>query len=338
VTSKDVAALAGVSQSAVSRTFTSGASVSATTRAKVMHAARELGYEPNLLARSLISRETRLIGILMNHWNNPFYVSALRGFGEGLQARDYQLVLRTVNDDADLDQTLRRLLQYRVVGVISIAARPSAEAIDKCRTQDVPVLLFNREAGESRASAVYCGQADIGRHLATLLIGGDYRRIAIVGGDGQVKAGIETIFAAAGAARSVRVVATLPDPFSYNAGRQVAAELFSGDLKPDCIVCASDLTAFGVLDCVTEDLRLRVPDDVGIVGFGNMPSVARSPGELTTMQLPLQDMVDRSIAALLERVGDPDLAPVQIPVQVELLARNSTRALKHRRAAGWRTG
>ena len=138
VTSHEVAALAGVSRSAVSRTFTPGASVSAATREKVQAAAAKLGYRPNALARSLIVRSTQLIGLVMAEWENPFYTRMLRQFSERLQAEGYQLLLMTSGTESEVDDVARRLLQYQVDGLIVVSARPSAAFVTECEASGVP--------------------------------------------------------------------------------------------------------------------------------------------------------------------------------------------------------
>ena len=116
VTSFEVAALAGVSRSAVSRTFTPDTSVSPATRTKVLSAAAKLGYEPNVIARSLITRQSRLIGLVMAGWENPFYTAMLQQFSEKLQSRDYRLMLLTSTAPNDVDDSVRMLRQYQVGG------------------------------------------------------------------------------------------------------------------------------------------------------------------------------------------------------------------------------
>jgi hypothetical protein len=142
VTSHDVASLAGVSRSAVSRSFTPEASVSEKTRRKVMAAAQKLGYQPNVIARSLITRQSRLIGLVMGEWENPFYTTMLRDFTEKLGGRDYQLMLLASRTPADVEAAMRMLMRYRVDGIVFVSASPTPEsAADYVRTGGRLVLV-----------------------------------------------------------------------------------------------------------------------------------------------------------------------------------------------------
>jgi DNA-binding LacI/PurR family transcriptional regulator len=191
VTSHEVAAAAGVSRSAVSRTFTPGASVAPRTREKVLAAAGKLGYRPNALARSLIVRRTQLIGLVMAEWENPFYTRMLRLFSERLQAEGYQLVLLTSNTEADADDAVRRLLQYQVDGVIVVSARPSDSCGQRVRCQRNASGPGQPADGRSPHVQRDLRQPPHRRDIVALLAGGGYRRFALLRGDPTAITGVE---------------------------------------------------------------------------------------------------------------------------------------------------
>ena len=140
ITSYEVAGLAGVSRSAVSRTFTPGASVSAKTKEKVMSAADELGYRPNVIARSLITKKSQLIGLVMSDWLNPYYTAMLKSYSEKLQDANYQVILATVNKGRDVDASIKFLMQYQVDGIIIVSASPTIETAALCVQKNTPIV------------------------------------------------------------------------------------------------------------------------------------------------------------------------------------------------------
>ncbi len=331
LTSKDVASLAGVSRSAVSRAFTPGASISDKTKKRVLRAAEKLGYEPNVIARSLIMRRSKLIGILMSDWVNPFYTTMLRQFSEKLRERGYQLMLMTVNDEKAVDSTLRQLLQYQVDGVIIVSALPSSRLGAQCTSKGIPIVLFNRQARGIGASSVTGDDAAVGQQIAEALLDTGYRRLALARGNRTARSGIrrtEAIVEVVKARKGGKVVTDLTDVFGYDAGRAVIHDIMKNKSKPDAIVCSSDLTAIGVLDGARIDLGIEVPDNLGIVGFGDAPAAHWASNNLTTVRLPVEEMIDLSIETMLARLQDPTLEPVSLTASASIVFRGTTRAIE----------
>lgn len=328
VTSHEVAAAAGVSRSAVSRTFTPGASVAPRTRERVLAAANRLGYRPNALARSLIVRRTQLIGLVMAEWENPFYTRMLRLFSERLQNEGYQVVLLTSNSEADADDAVRRLLQYQVDGVIVVSARPSAAAASECAANATPLVLVNRETAGRRASSVTCDNRRIGADIIATLAGAGYRRFAFIRGEPTAVTGIgrtEAMHEAAARVRGARVVADLVNVFGYDEGRAAVHSLWQQRERPDAVVCSSDITALGVLDGARTDLGIDVPAGLGVVGLGDIPQASWSAYQLTTVHLPIDEMIDLAVRDLLARLADPARRPRPMVAVAEVVRRASTR-------------
>ena len=328
VTSHEVAALAGVSRSAVSRTFTPGASVSVKTREKVENAARKLGYRPNALARSLIVRSTRMIGLVMAEWQNPFYTRMLRQFSERFQAEGYQLLLLTSASDAGVDDAVRRLLQYQVDGLLIVSAKPSEAMAEECERAGTPVVLINRHSPVIRASSVTCDNAQIGRDIFAMLQSAGYRRVALVLGDPGVLTGIErnaAINEAAAAGKDIRVVAEISGCLGYEAGRQAVIDMWKAAERPDAIVCSSDPTALGILDGARLDLKLAVPEELAVVGLGDIPQSSWGAYRLTTVHLPVDEMINLAVEDLLAHLEDPQLEPRPMTARARLVHRDSVR-------------
>jgi DNA-binding LacI/PurR family transcriptional regulator len=165
VTSADVARLARVSQSAVSRSFSPGASVSEDMRRRVLAAAERLGYRPNAIARAMISGRSRLIALLAAYLDNHFYPVLLEQLARALQARGYQMLL-FMTDPGDQDIVVQKMLQYQVDGIVMASATLSPGLADECAKTGTPVVLLNRYVPALAASSVTSDNIEGGRLLA----------------------------------------------------------------------------------------------------------------------------------------------------------------------------
>jgi DNA-binding LacI/PurR family transcriptional regulator len=186
VTSQHVARLAQVSQSAVSRTYTLGASVSNDTRARVMDAARQLGYRPNAIARSLITKRSRIIGVVMSQLDNQFYPLVLEKLSQRLRRDGYHVLLFITAHD-EPDGVLAEILQYQVDGIIMASTVLSSALARDCARAGSPVVLFNRMTKrvpneDHPTSAVTSDNEAGGRMAARHLYAGGHQRIAYIAG------------------------------------------------------------------------------------------------------------------------------------------------------------
>ncbi|MFN7052768.1 MAG: LacI family DNA-binding transcriptional regulator, partial [Gemmobacter sp.] len=183
VTLKEVALRAGVSRSAVSRTFTAGASVSAKTRAKVETAAHELGYAPNALASSLTTGRTKLIGLIANNFHNPLILEVFDLFTRGLQERGLRPLLVNLSGATDPAASLRMLRQYSVDGVIVASSTLPSSFAQAFRTAGLPVVhAFGRNTASPDVHVVGIDNIACGRMAADVLIRHGYRRLGFLGG------------------------------------------------------------------------------------------------------------------------------------------------------------
>jgi DNA-binding LacI/PurR family transcriptional regulator len=330
VTSNAVAALAGVSRSAVSRAFTPGASIAEETKRNVMAASAKLGYQPNVIARSLIMQQSRLIGVVMSDWDNPFYTMMLKLFSEKFQAMGYQVILATVVQERHADDAIKLLLQYQVDGVIMVNALPSAKTAAGCLQRNTPIVLLNREASGIGASSVTCDATDIGRKIANTLLDAGYTRFAVLRGDSDPDAGnqeADVIQETVERQSNARIVAQEAHIIGYDAGREAVARLMKNKIKPDAIICSADITARGVLDGALIDLKIDVPEQLGIFGFGDSAAASWGTNRLTSVRLPIEEMIDASIDVMIERLADPDLEPTSVVTVAEIVERSTIRKM-----------
>jgi DNA-binding LacI/PurR family transcriptional regulator len=334
VTSFDVARLAQVSQSAVSRAFTSGASVSEATRARVMDAAQKLGYRPNAHARSLITGRSRIIGLVLSYLENLFYPLALQRLAERLQ-RDGYHVLLFINENPNADELVTEILQYHVDGIVLAASTLSSALARSCADADIPVVLFNRvmaDAGANSTQSVSSVRGDNvagGRALADFLVAGGHRRMAYIAGNEESSTNLERErgFREGLAEVGLHIWARATGNYDFAQARLAALTLFApGRERPDAVFVASDHMAFAVMDALRFDLGLRVPEDVSVVGFDNVPQAEWGAYRLTTFEQPVEPMVEATVDLLQERLREEGAGPARnVVVPGSLIVRASAR-------------
>jgi DNA-binding LacI/PurR family transcriptional regulator len=336
VTSIDVARLAEVSQSAVSRSFTPGASVSDLTRTKVMEAARKLGYRPNAHARSLITKRSRIIGLVLSYLENLFYPVALEQLAKRLQ-RDGYHVLLFVTDTQNSDELVNEILQYHVDGIVLAATTLSSGLAQRCADAATPVVLFNRvmAAGApgafSTVSSVRSDNVAGGRAVARHLAQTGHQRVAYIAGHEESSTNLERErgFRDGLAERGLRIWARGVGNYDFEQARAAARQMFKpGTERPDAVFVASDHMAFGVMDVLRCELGLRVPHDVSVVGFDNVPQADWGSYRLTTVEQPVQPMIEATVGLLQKYLRDehtPQSENVVVPGQ--LVLRDSVRQL-----------
>jgi DNA-binding LacI/PurR family transcriptional regulator len=333
VTSIDVARLAEVSQSAVSRTFTPGASVSEQTRGKVMEAARKLGYRPNAHARSLITKRSRIIGLVLSQLENLFYPAALQQLATRLQ-RDGYHVLLFVNDTPNADELVHEILQYHVDGIVLAATTLSSVLAQRCADAAIPVVLFNRVMALGSAGTVSSVRSDNvagGRAVARHLADSGHQRVAFIAGNEETSTNLERErgFRDGLAERGLRIWARDIGNYNFAQAQQAARALFKPrSERPDAVFVASDHMAFAVMDTLRFELRLRVPEDVSVVGFDNVPQAAWASYRLTTVEQPLQPMIEATVGVLQKYLrGEHAPQSENVVVPGQLIVRDSVRPL-----------
>ena len=304
VTSYDVAELAGVSQSAVSRAFRDGGSISRGTRAKVERAASELGYSPSQIARSLITQRSRMIGVVMTEQTARNYPDVLRYLSDEIQATGNRMLLCTVPHDGEAAAGVVDLLAFHVDGIISSAQMPP-EALEAADRQGVPVVLYNRAPTSRMASSVACDHPLAVAALVEHLAAGGLGRIAFIAGPEAAPVSIERLQAVRSElqARGLALDRILHGDYSYESGRRIVAEALSGADRPQTVICANDATALGVMDAYRFDLGLRVPEDVAVAGFDDIAQSAWPSYALTTLRQPVRRMTQMSVRLLMDQLA-----------------------------------
>ena len=331
ITSADVAVRADVSRSAVSRTFTPGASVSGQTRERVLTAARELGYRPNAIARSLISGRSRMVGLLVTHLDNQFYPVVIERLAQALQIHGYHTLL-FIGKAGDQDRQLEKLLAYQVDAVIMASATLSSALASECHDAAIPVVLLNRTVADSTASSVTSDNADGGRQVADLFVDSGHRRIAFIAGDedSSTNKERESGFRQRLIERNMPLHARASGGYVAANAARATRELMTLEQPPDAIFVANDHMAFAVMDTLRSELGLSVPDDVAIAGFDDVPQAAWAGYDLTTVAQPVDELVAATVDAVIAQLEHRSIQPVMYQVPVQLHTRSSTRTIKGR--------
>ena len=327
-TSLDVANLAGVSAAAVSRAFTPGASIAPATKRRVMEAAKKLGYQPNVIARSLNQRRSKLVGLLMSGWNNFGYVEILRSLTEKLEAEGYEVMLKSVLDGAEMGETVRQVLQYQVAAIAVVSEVVPHDVGADCERAGVPVVLVNRMGRGSGNSAVSLDGTALGERIGEFLLAHKHRRVALLRGRSDIDFIDDTMAAITAKIESSpegTVVADESGVLGYEAGRRAVNALFVGPEPPDAVFCSYDDTAIGVMDGARLDLGISIPGELAVIGNGNRAVASWGSHELTTVEYPREAVIEATLATLLARIEDPGLEPATFLIQTELVVRGSTR-------------
>ena len=328
-TATDVARLAGTSQSAVSRVFTPGASVSPDLRARVLEAARGLGYRPNALARSLITRRSRLVAVAVAYLGNQFYPLVLEALSARLQAAGYQILLFTADPQAPSDPVIEQVMRYQVDAVVLASTGLSSALARECRALGVPVVMFNRTTDDPDLSSVTGDNEHGGRRVAHFLAAGGHRRPAFIAGlegsstnrDRERGFALGLAEAEAGMAPPMRAVGH----YTYEGAAEAARALLRGPSRPDAVFCANDHMAIACIEVARHEFGLSVPGDLSVVGFDDVGPARWRSYDLTTFSQPLAPMVDATVGMLLDFVEDPGLPVRRVVVEGELVLRGSAR-------------
>jgi DNA-binding LacI/PurR family transcriptional regulator len=307
-TLKEVAELAGVSTSAVSRTFTPGASVSPETRVKVLAATRSVGYQPNAMARSLMTRRTELIGLVANNFDNPVFMEIFDLFTRRLQMRGRRPLLANLSGGASTEAALEMLLQYSVDGVIVASSTLPQQFVKACADAHLPVVhVFGRPAGgKAPIHVVSPDNVQGGRLAGDELCKRGYRNIAFLGGPQTATSTEDRLRGMEDSLMKHRLkprAVVYAHSYSHEAGLILMRQLLrNGGI--DAVFCGDDNLAMGAMDACRE-VRVKVPGDMGIMGFNDMAIAAWPAYNLTTIHQPTADIITGAVELVLSIIEKP---------------------------------
>ncbi|EHA14716.1 LacI family DNA-binding transcriptional regulator [Halomonas sp. HAL1] len=302
VTASDVAKQAGVSKWTVSRAFSQGASISPKAREKVLKAATELGYRPNLLARSLTKRKTRLIGLVVDEMDNPNLLRLINETSLKLQKRGYLSMLINISELGEQEKQISLADQFQIDGLIFLGTALTEELVDLAqKIQHIPLIVLYRNSNTPHIQVVSTDGYSAGIQIATFLARQGYQRIGYMSGpvsestqlnrlegfrDGLAKHDLEVdlILEAGHYGREA----------GFNTLNQYLATL-GGSLRIEALFCENDILAIGAIDALHNRGN---SNRIGIVGFDDIDEASSPHYALTTYRQPLEQLVDEAIRRL----------------------------------------
>ena len=309
-TSYDVAQRAGVSQSAVSRCFRPGSSISPKTRARVLAAAQELGYYPNAMASGLITKRSNLVAVLISNLTNLYYPEVLAEITRRLSDHGIRVLLFALQAESDVDAMLDQVWRYRVDGAI-VAARLSQEQLGDFARRRVPLVLYNRFGEGLAVPSVCCDSVGGEAQLVDRMVAAGHKAFGIISGPVDSYVSEERVRGARQRLRELGHDAALVEgAFDYESGDTgLRALMDQTGGRLDALICANDLMAIGAIDCARVHFGLNVPDDLSIVGFDGVAPAMWASYRLTTVRQPVRRMTEAAVSMLMERIEDPELPP-----------------------------
>jgi len=306
VTSRDVAQLAGVSQPTVSRALRDDKRVSEATKDRVRKAAERLGYVPSDVGRALSSGRTRRIGLLLTDLENQFYPHIIAPAHDQLETHGYQLMLHT--EVADTDTVAERLISNGLDGVILATSTIDSVVPLRLRDRGLPFVYFNRTSSGVQADSAVVDPIRGMEEAAEALFSQGHRRIAAILGPANTSTAInrEMALREALAHHGISIPGRYVHrgPFDTATGQAGTEQLLALPEPPTAIVCGNDVVAFGALNAA-RSAGTRVPDDVSIIGFDNLPTASWPIIELTTISYDLNAMARKAAELLIERIEKP---------------------------------
>ena len=326
--STDVARLAGVSQSAVSRSYSSGKSVSAETSRKVFEAAKVLGYSPNLLPRILLKHRSQLVAVVISGTSNPFYARALEEFTKALQLADLQVLLVHIDKEHSLDGVVPRLASYRVDAIVSALPVLTREAAGAFARLNIPTISFNTPIKNQWVSSVCSDGAGGAGLIADLFVARGAKSFAFIAGSEGSYASRERLrgYKSRLAKHGMTKVEVAFGDYQYDGGFDAVMGLQTAGPMPDAIFCANDLMAIGALDALRCKFGMSVPQDVLVAGFDDVPEASWQSNDLTTVRQDCPAMVGAAMGmlqAMMASKGSAGGARQVVPGK--LIERSTTR-------------
>lgn len=328
-TIRDVARRAGVAPITVSRVINNSGYVSDETRARVEQAIRELDYVPNMLGLSLRSKRTDTIGLVLTDITNPFWTTVARGVEDVANQRGYNVFLCNTDESEDKqNEYLGVLLRKQVDGMLLVPASGDADPIRALRHRGVPVVIMDRQVADVEVDCIRCDSEDGAYQLVRHLIDLGHRHVATLAAASGSSPSEERI---AGCQRALHeaglpAAAVLHGSFTLEAGYAMAGRSMTLSPRPTALFAVNNFIAIGALRAIT-DRGLRVPDDISLAGFDDLPAVMMVDPFLTVVSQPAYDMGQQAAHMLLDRLaGDMGAPPRETILPTRLVVRRSTAA------------
>ncbi|WP_226667948.1 LacI family DNA-binding transcriptional regulator [Metabacillus litoralis] len=338
VTIKDVAKLANVAPSTVSRVIANSSRISEQTKKRVREVMEELGYHPNLQARSLAAKSTQAIGVIMPNsayyaFQNPFFPEVLRGISTSSHDNKYGIYLSTGSTEDEIyHEVTSMVLGRRVDGVILLYSRINDKTMRFLQKSDFPFVVVGRpDEDEERVSYVDNDNIHITKQVTNYLINLGHRNIAFVGGSTNFVVTIDRLNGYKLALKDAGIPFNdeymVHEDFIKENGREAIASLMNLSDPPTALVTQDDLIAYEMISHL-EDMNIRVPEDISIVSFNNLMLSEHSKPPLTSVDICIYQLGYEATKCLLEKISIPDTLPKRITIPTKFIERKSCEQKK----------
>lgn len=327
VTIRDVAAVAGVSPATVSRVLNGDLRVARALAEQVHGAAARLGYRPNRQARSLRTRATTVLGLIISDIQNPFFTSMVRGVEDAASAHGYSVVLANADEDLAKEQRyLEVAAAERMAGVVLSPATATQTRVDVLTERHVPVVTVDRRIRTAAVDSVTVNNREAAHEAVSHLIEQGCRRIGMIAGRADVSTASERLAGYQDALRSAGLPVDPqlcePGEFRVEGGRAAALRLMSLEPRPDALFVANNLMAVGAMNALNE-LGVRWPDDVALAGFDDVSWLGLAP-PLTLVEQPTYEIGRIATELLLRRIAGEQFDVQDVVLTATLRIRRSS--------------
>jgi LacI family transcriptional regulator len=329
---EDIARLAGVSRSTVSRVINDDPHVGNDTRARVLEIIKQANYQPNMAARGLAAGRTRILGIVIPRgvadlFSDPYFPLLIQAISSACNARDYSVMLWLAEPEHERRMIRKILYSGLIDGAIVACALMDDPLVGAFAEGRLPFILVGRHAGGGAVSYVDIDNVSASRDIVLHLLRLGYRRVATIAGPRNMIPGVDRL---EGYVTGLRQRGLVPDPnlivegdFTEAGGRAAMQRLLPH--APEAVFAASDMMALGALRALRESGR-QVPEDVAVVGFDDMPFAARTDPPLTTVRQPIHRTGVTAAETLIDMLDHPDATPRRIILPTEIAVRESCGA------------
>jgi len=327
----DIARETGFSINTVSRALNGKPDVHHETRETILAAATKLNYHPNRLARGLRKQATRVIGVVVSDVANPFFSLLMKSISKSARGRDYRVLLQDSDEkSAEEREAIDVLLSERIDGILICPVQAETSAIEMLAESQLPVVLIGRRFKGLDMDYVKPNDFHGGELAAQHLIDYGHRRIGMINAPLWISSAQERYegFVHAHEAAGIPVDQGIirSGVVNHIEGYREAKALLKTDPTITAIVAYSDFVAFGVARAVWET-GLRIPEDISLIGFDDIPLATCLPVPLTTVRSPIDELGDRSIEVLCDKIEGTLNHPVREQLPTELIVRQSTARL-----------
>ena len=327
-TSNDVARLAGVSQSTVSRVFNpvSGYAVKEEKRQRVIMAARELGYCPNLVARGMNNGKTNMVGLIVGDSLGPFYNKIVNEFVAKMQEIGKQCLLFRMSRTERVDRVIERVLQFHVETAVITASAMTKMMAEEIERNDIPVVLLNRFIPGTEVSTVYVDPLEGSRKVAEYLLSKGHRNIGYIHLKYEADEENEKRIGFYSTLRQNQIYQIKEETsgYDYKEGYAAGLRILRSENRPTAVFCTSDLIAMGVMDAARDVMGLRIPEDLAIVGYDDIEMASWGNYNLTSVHQPIDELIDEIVKIIKNQTDfDGERKPVVKMIEPELVIRGT---------------